>query len=434
MADLEGNEGRVYELICRHFLACVSKDGVGSETVVTINIEGEKFTATGLVIYERNYLDVYIYDKWNAKQIHKYEQGQVFEPTEITMPEGRTTAPPLLTEADLIALMEKHGIGTDATHAEHINTIKERGYIGVVDNGCLVPGVIGMGLYEGYDAMELALAKPVLRAEFEQDLKKICLGEKDPQVVLREQIVKYKEAYKQIMDKITAMDEKMAHRILETPSAQTAANPNNQHQTASGLENQNRLQEMFKCPKCSVAPLALKAKKNQTGFFIGCLNFPDCKNCIWLPDECKEPTVIDETCTKCGNDIKLLKFKFSNSYHKTLFNCPSGWYKTCLRCDVQFRNTFNINVESVKRVGGIVADSSSIPINYGTGPPSTSNSGSGRQKKDSSTRNKKSEDQPDNETKVKKQRKPSTKSTTTKTNQTTNANIRSYFTSGMLYS
>lgn len=82
----------------------------------------------------------------------------------------------------------------------------------MVDKGCLVPGVIGMGLYEGYDAMELALAKPNLRAEFEADLKRICLGEKDPKVVLAEQIVKYKEAYKQIMDKITAMDEKMASR------------------------------------------------------------------------------------------------------------------------------------------------------------------------------------------------------------------------------
>lgn len=56
------------------------------------------------------------------------------------MNEGATVAPPLLTEADLIALMEKNGIGTDATHAEHINTVKERGYIGVVDNGGLVPG------------------------------------------------------------------------------------------------------------------------------------------------------------------------------------------------------------------------------------------------------------------------------------------------------
>lgn len=37
-----GNEARVYELITRHFLACVSKDAVGKETNVTIDINGEK--------------------------------------------------------------------------------------------------------------------------------------------------------------------------------------------------------------------------------------------------------------------------------------------------------------------------------------------------------------------------------------------------------
>ncbi|KAM7352037.1 topoisomerase 3-alpha [Cochliomyia hominivorax] len=439
--NLDGNEARVYELICRHFLACVSKDAVGSETIVTITIEGEKFTATGLVIYERNYLDVYIYDKWNAKQIHKYEQGQQFEPTEITMPEGHTTAPPLLTEADLIALMEKHGIGTDATHAEHINTIKERGYIGVVDKGCLVPGVIGMGLYEGYDAMELALAKPMLRAEFEQDLKKICLGEKDPKTVLREQIIKYKEAYKQIMDKITAMDEKMSQRIAETPVHQQNANnsPNNttsSNERPNAVENQNRLQEILKCPKCSIAPMALKPKKNQTGYFIGCLNYPDCKNCIWWPDECKDPTVLDETCSKCGSDIKLIKFKFSNSYHKAMFNAPTGWYKICLLCDEQFRNIFNLNLENIKRLGPIVGDISSIPINYGITqpppPPGGSSSNATKKSKSTTSKTKKSDDGATiTETKTKRIRKPSTKSTTTSTNQNrkgNNTNIRSYFT------
>lgn len=412
---------------------------MGSETIVNITIAGEKFTATGLVIFERNYLDVYVYEKWNAKQIHKYEQGQQFEPTEITMPEGHTTAPPLLTEADLIALMEKHGIGTDATHAEHINTIKERGYIGVVDKGSLVPGVIGMGLYEGYDAMELALAKPMLRAEFEQDLKKICLGEKDPKTVLREQIIKYKEAYKQIMDKITAMDEKMAQRILETPTQNTSNNTSNNTTTSNDrpgqFENQNRLQEIFKCPKCSIAPMALKPKKNQTGFFIGCLNYPDCKNCVWWPDECKDPNVLDETCSKCGSEIKLIKFKFTNAYHKAMFNAPTGWYKICLRCDEQFRNIFNINLENVKRLGPIVGDISSIPINYGIKDPPPAGSNAAKKPKGTATKTKTSnEGGTETETKTKRTRKPSTKTaTTTSSNQNKkggSTNIRSYFTAG----
>ena len=35
--------------------------------------------------------------------------------------------PPRITEADLIAVMDKEGIGTDATIAEHIKTIQDRG-------------------------------------------------------------------------------------------------------------------------------------------------------------------------------------------------------------------------------------------------------------------------------------------------------------------
>jgi len=39
--------------------------------------------------------------------------------------------------------------GTDATHAEHIETIKTRNYVGVQPDGGFVPGELGMGLVEG---------------------------------------------------------------------------------------------------------------------------------------------------------------------------------------------------------------------------------------------------------------------------------------------
>lgn len=40
------------------------------------------------------------------------------------MHEGETTAPPMLTEAELIRKMDDNGIGTDATIATHIQTIQ----------------------------------------------------------------------------------------------------------------------------------------------------------------------------------------------------------------------------------------------------------------------------------------------------------------------
>lgn len=39
--------------------------------------------------------------------------------------------------------------GTDATHAEHIETIKTRMYVGLTDDQRFLPGHLGMGLVEG---------------------------------------------------------------------------------------------------------------------------------------------------------------------------------------------------------------------------------------------------------------------------------------------
>jgi DNA topoisomerase-3 len=165
----------VYEFVVRHFLACISKNAEGYETIVEIDIAGEKFFTNGLQIIAKNYLDVYIYEKWNAKEIHIYNEGQTFMPTSLDMLEESTSPPNLLTEADLIALMDKYGIGTDATHAEHIETIKSRFYVGLRDNKYLMPGKLGIGLVMGYDRMGFQMSKPHLRAELENDLKLLVL-------------------------------------------------------------------------------------------------------------------------------------------------------------------------------------------------------------------------------------------------------------------
>ncbi|RXM32513.1 DNA topoisomerase 3-alpha [Acipenser ruthenus] len=99
------------EFIVRHFLACCSQDAQGRETTVDIDIAQERFATYGLMIIARNYLDVYPYDMWYAKVIPVYERGSRLQPTTIEMLDGETSPPQLFTEADLISLMEKHGIG-----------------------------------------------------------------------------------------------------------------------------------------------------------------------------------------------------------------------------------------------------------------------------------------------------------------------------------
>lgn len=196
-SNLNGDEKRIYELITRHFLACCDKDACGFEVSVEATISEELFTVKGLQIEEKNYLDVYPYEKWFDKVIPKFTMGEVFVPESIMLNEGQTTAPELLTEAQLIALMEKHGIGTDATHAEHIEKIKERRYIRETPDRHLKPEGLGIGLVDGYGEIGYEMSKPHLRAALERELQQICEGTKDPQQVLRNQISEYQKVFEE---------------------------------------------------------------------------------------------------------------------------------------------------------------------------------------------------------------------------------------------
>lgn len=194
---LTGDEKRIYELITRHFLACCDKNAVGSEKSVEIVINEEVFNIKGLHIEEKNYLEVYPYEKWSNKLIPEFTLHETFMPDSIMLHEGKTTAPELLTEAQLIALMEKHGIGTDATHAEHIEKIKERQYISETPERYLKPEGLGIGLVEGYNTIGYQMSKPFLRAQLERELQEICDGSKNPQQVLAKQLIEYEKVFEE---------------------------------------------------------------------------------------------------------------------------------------------------------------------------------------------------------------------------------------------
>ena len=62
-------EKKIYELLVRHFLASLAKDAVGEDVTVTVTMADEAFKASGLKVIEKNFLDVYTYDKWAEKSL-----------------------------------------------------------------------------------------------------------------------------------------------------------------------------------------------------------------------------------------------------------------------------------------------------------------------------------------------------------------------------
>jgi DNA topoisomerase-3 len=76
LSELQNNdEKQLYELISRHFLASCAQDGLGNLTNISIRIpanswHAETFSASGLMITERNWLDVYgKFEHWSASKV-----------------------------------------------------------------------------------------------------------------------------------------------------------------------------------------------------------------------------------------------------------------------------------------------------------------------------------------------------------------------------
>ncbi|KAG5919766.1 hypothetical protein E4U42_006424 [Claviceps africana] len=264
---LNADEGRLYEYVVRRFLACCSEDATGSATNVDLQYGSEAFSAHGVIVLERNYLDVFIYESWNnTTELPKFTRGETFEPSEALMTEGKTSPPNYLTEADLIALMDANGIGTDATMAEHIQKIQDREYVATIDRGVqaaeagddaqtdaqptrggrgggrgrggggrgnsstpggrrggtrvFVPTQLGVALILGYDRMnfETSLSKPFLRKEMELKMKAICEGQTTRAAVLRDSINQYRQVFMQSQEKLDVLRAACREFVFAQPS------------------------------------------------------------------------------------------------------------------------------------------------------------------------------------------------------------------------
>lgn len=191
---------KVFKFICQHFLASCSPDAEGKESTIIFVADDERFKLKGLTIEKRGWLDIYPYIKWSEKEIPTFQVSEAFVPISIVMNEGKTTPPPLLTESELINIMYKEGIGTDATFQEHIKKIQERGYVTKNDKH-FVPTILGLALNNVYENLGFEFMKPTLRAEMESTLVDISNGIKNFLESKSTQLSKYKSLYEVISRK-----------------------------------------------------------------------------------------------------------------------------------------------------------------------------------------------------------------------------------------
>eukprot|EP00045_Choanoeca_perplexa_P016767 m.230644 g.230644 ORF g.230644 m.230644 type:complete len:1080 (+) comp17354_c0_seq4:65-3304(+) len=316
--NLNGREAQVYELISRHFLACCSRDAQGQETVVNISLAEEEFTAKGLVISDRGYLEVYHpYDSWRGTQLPAYTEGQLIN-VSVEVVEGETSAPKLLTEADLLSLMSRYEIGTDATMAEHIKNVLDREYVSKAVGGQeLVPTTLGMALVDAYDNMsfEISVSRPDLRREMEADMKSIVRGRKTMQGVIDNCITQYQAVYDTVVNELPVFDATMVNQFGPAEAAAPQGAP-----TAA----------LRRCPDCKSADQVLNT--TQAGRWkLGCMNYPTCKSrAVWL-DRVTNAVLLDQGCPSCG--LKMVKLTIKAGVLPSWLSSNGDVLEGCLMCN-----------------------------------------------------------------------------------------------------
>ncbi|XP_042412626.1 DNA topoisomerase 3-alpha-like [Zingiber officinale] len=317
------DHNRLYELVVRHFLACVSQPAVGAETSVEIDIAGEQFVASGRVIISKNYLDVYRFESWGGNILPTYTIGQQFVPTSLTLDSGVTRPPPLLSEADLLSCMDKAGIGTDATMHEHIKKLLDRHYATKDSNTRFSPTNLGEALVMGYDEMGYELWKPYLRAMMECDMKAVSIGTKRKSEVLESCLQQMKACF------IDARHNKV--KLLGAMDVFFERSSGDGHNVGEVVRP---------CSLCNESNMVLKRKPNGN-FMVGCLRFPLCRNVVWLPGSISEASVTDQICPNCTpGPIHKVLFKFRRleippNYDADHLGCIGG-------CDVILRELIEI--------------------------------------------------------------------------------------------
>lgn len=113
-------------------------------TTARLKLGDEEFNLSGKTVISAGYTELLTWQAIaNDEKMPNLNKNEKLELVEAKIVERQTSPPDFLTESELITLMEKHGIGTDASIPVHINNICQRNYVTVGQGRRLVPTRLG---------------------------------------------------------------------------------------------------------------------------------------------------------------------------------------------------------------------------------------------------------------------------------------------------
>jgi DNA topoisomerase-1 len=206
----------VWEYAARRFYAnAFSDDAKTTSRRALIAVGQSTLHASGHHIAYEGFYKFFPYFRPKDSPLPVLSVGEKLEVISLRLVEDVTKPPARLRESDLLRLMERTGIGTDATRATYPQLIVERGYARRV-SGYFQPTPLGRALIDCLEETDPRLVTPETRRMVDELMGMIERGEISEDESLEKAISAYEELLRRCMDRIEAISTRLAAAVLET--------------------------------------------------------------------------------------------------------------------------------------------------------------------------------------------------------------------------
>ena len=281
-----GDEGKLYDLIWKRFVACQINPAVVEVTTVVTQAAGEKniylLETRGATEkfdgWRRVYGKVEETDESGEKieKLPEVSVGDELKMLEIK-PEQKFTQPlPRFNEASLIKTLEELGIGRPSTYAPTISTIQERNYVEKQER-VFVPTALGVAVTDFLMEYFPDILDYQFTAKMEDDLDEIANGQKKRVPVLSE----FYNPFSQKLEGVKRVAQRVPVEVEATGES---------------------------CPLCKEGSVIIRIGK--FGKFLACSRFPECK---YRAPFVKK--IEGFKCPKCGGDVVYKKTKKGKGFY-----------------------------------------------------------------------------------------------------------------------
>jgi len=299
---LKADEYKLYALVWNRFVASQMEPAQYDQTSVDINVEDCVFRASGQVMLFDGFLRVYQEgrdvpdDDEAGDALPPLEEGALLSLKSLEPTQHFTQPPPRFTQASLIRALEEKGIGRPSTYAAIMSTIIDREYVHQDEQKRLVPTELGFLVTELLIGSFPDVLNEEFTAELENRLDQVEAGNEDWLSLTK----RFYEPFKADLERasVTMRDVKREVRETDIPCDNCGKNliikwgRNGEFLACPGYpeckftcnftrddEGKIQIEEPEdpgeECEKCG-SPMAYK--HGRFGKFLGCSNYPECKN------------------------------------------------------------------------------------------------------------------------------------------------------------